>query len=373
MLITKRTTAIGGFLFFVAAQAATCETLGSSATSSELYTESGGPNPTFESYKFVRPTVNCNKYKPFPGSVIKVNRALVETGEDSWRPIYQPIRLHNLCESTIPRSDFHQYQRWYQEDGNTQIFRLFKGEENRRNDREGAARSEVFTTEGFKKGDGWQTFVARYTIISTDGGAIFQSKSNDHNWAVQIDLEKNGDIILDHRQKTNVVLAKNMVGKSFDLKVMDDGHDYKVYFNGKLIDSGFLSRPTGSTNFRWGIYHGEVRGRFMDKDMMIFISGATINPKGTNPNPSSIGNQGGMSSLVSQFVRLHSEVQGFRVETKFSNGITTDIEVFDLNGNAVLSQSDVANHQFVSVPQKGIYLARITQNHSHFFQKVMVR
>jgi len=58
------------------------------------------------------------------------------------RSIPQNIRIHTLGNTWIPRRDFEKWSRWYQEDGSTQVFRLFKGETNVRNDRKLAARVE---------------------------------------------------------------------------------------------------------------------------------------------------------------------------------------------------------------------------------------
>jgi hypothetical protein len=66
-----------------------------------------------------------------------------------------------------------------------------------------------------------------------------------------------------------VVIARSMTGKSFDLKVRDNGHDYEVYLNGKQVGTGHYSRPEGHTGFRWGMYDKTLR-----HDAMIFVTGA---------------------------------------------------------------------------------------------------
>jgi hypothetical protein len=60
-----------------------------------------------------------------------------------------------------------------------------------------------------------------------------------------------------------------MTGKSFDLKVRDNGHDYEVFLNGKKVGAGYYDRPEGHTGFRWGMYD-----KTLQHDAMIFVTGA---------------------------------------------------------------------------------------------------
>jgi hypothetical protein len=64
-----------------------------------------------------------------------------------------------------------------------------------------------------------------------------------------------------------------MTGKSFDLKVRDNGHDYEVYLNGEKVGAGYYDRPEGQTTFRWGMYLGDKPVRH---DAMIFVTGAAF-------------------------------------------------------------------------------------------------
>jgi hypothetical protein len=66
-----------------------------------------------------------------------------------------------------------------------------------------------------------------------------------------------------------------MKGKSFDLRVRDDGHNYEVYIDGKKVGDGAYSRPEGETSFRWGMYYGRSIPK---SDTLIFVTGATVNP-----------------------------------------------------------------------------------------------
>ena len=76
------------------------------------------------------------------GSLINVNNSLVEVGPNKGNAMISNLRLHTLGNSSVTRSSFSKWSRWYQEDGNTQVFRLFKDEVNVQNDRANAARIE---------------------------------------------------------------------------------------------------------------------------------------------------------------------------------------------------------------------------------------
>ncbi|MCU0784154.1 MAG: hypothetical protein MUF81_08955, partial [Verrucomicrobia bacterium] len=177
-----------------------------------------------------------------------------------------------LGNSVIPREDFKKWSRWYQEDGRTQVFRLFKGETNVRNTRANAARIEAFSNVSWKRG-AWHEWSGTYTIIKPHGAAIFQAKNNIHDWSVQINMNATGDVILNHRRAEDKVIATDMVGKPFHIRVRDNGQDYEVYLEGQKVGEGSYARPEGTTGFRWGMYvgHSEV-----DHDAMIFVSGATV-------------------------------------------------------------------------------------------------
>jgi len=210
------------------------------------------------------------------GSTIKVNHQLVELTPEAKRPIPKDIHIHSLGNSHIPRKDFKNWSRWYQEDGSTQIFRLFEGETNERNAREKAARIEAFSSVSWKRG-AWHEWSGTYTIIKPHGGAIFQAKNNINDWSVQINMNTKGDVILNHRRGQDKVIAPGMVGKPFHIRVRDNGHDYEVFLDGKNVGEGSYARPEGETNFRWGIYVG---GSDVKQDAMIFVSGATVDAKG---------------------------------------------------------------------------------------------
>jgi len=237
----------------------------------ELYSQTG-TDPSFQSLlDSGKIPVGKNSSQGVKGSAVDVNNAMVEWGTSGKRPIPENIGIHTLCNSVIPRKDFPKWSRWYQEDGNTQIFRLFKGEHNVRNLRANAARVESFSLRGWGKGE-WHEWEGTYTIVKPHGCAIFQAKNNINDWGVMINLNDNGDITLNHRrQQKDKIIARNMIGKRFSLKVRDNGNDYEVYLNGQKVGAGSYARPEGHTNFRWGMYVG---GKTLVKhDAMIFVSG----------------------------------------------------------------------------------------------------
>jgi hypothetical protein len=206
---------------------------------------------------------------------VDVNNALVEKVTYGNRPIEKEISIHTPGNSVIRRKDFPKWTRWYQEDGNTQVFRMFQGEYNVRNNRKAAARIESFSNHKWKKGDGWQEWTGTYTMVRPGGGSIFQVKNRVNDWAVMLTTNANGDIRLQPRNGKYRIVASAMKGKSFDLRVRDDGHNYEVYIDGKKVGDGAYSRPEGETSFRWGMYYGRSIPK---SDTLIFVTGATVNP-----------------------------------------------------------------------------------------------
>jgi len=240
--------------------------------SDPLFTQKGS-DPSFEELlKRKKIPEGHNSTDGVTGSKIKVENRLVESTPEAKRSFTKDIRIHTLCNSAIPRSDFDKWSRWYQEDGSTQVFRLFKGEENVRNGRENAARIEAFSDVHWQQGP-WHQWSGTYTIIKPHGAAIFQSKNNENDWSVQINMNANGDVILNHRRGEDKVIAERMTGKPFLIRVRDNGLDYEVYLNGKKVGEGSYARPKGTTGFRWGMYLG---GAEVKSDAMIFVSGATV-------------------------------------------------------------------------------------------------
>ena len=235
-----------------------------------LFTQNGKDAP-FEELQAKRALSASEGVK---GSSIRVRKNLVETTPEAKRPICGPIKLHTLLSSSIPRKEFGKWTRWYQEDGHTQVFRLFKDEVNLNGARDLAARVETFSARNWSEADGkWHEWSAVVTAIKPIG-MIFQVKDSKDAWAVSISITPEGDVKLNHRRgQDDKIIATGMIRKPFHLRVRDNGLDYEVFLNGEEVGKGTFARPDGSTAFRWGMYVGESKVNY---DAMILFSGATV-------------------------------------------------------------------------------------------------
>ncbi|MCU0749103.1 MAG: hypothetical protein MUF13_06095 [Akkermansiaceae bacterium] len=243
-----------------------------------LFTQEGGDPSFSEVLKSGKLKKGETSRTGVTGSRIDVNNQLIENSPESKHEIPKAIRIHTLGNSAISRADFGKWSRWYQEDGSTQVFRLFKGEVNTRNTRANAARTEAFSNLSWKKG-AWHEWSGTYTIVKPHGAAIFQAKNNINDWSVQINMNAKGDVTLNHRRGKDKVIASNMLGKPFRIRVRDNGEDYEVFLDGVKMGEGSYQRPKGNTSFRWGMYLGKSE---VFHDAMIFVSGATIDGKAAN-------------------------------------------------------------------------------------------
>jgi hypothetical protein len=253
-------------------------------TVEDLYTRTGPPDPTFQELidSGQLPT-GFNSTAGITGSTIDVNNAVLEQGLPANGTIPEDIRIHTLANSNIRRPFFDRWTRWYQEDGNTQVFRVFQGEENVRNDRELAARIEAFSP-GWQKGV-WNDFSARYTVLKPQSMSIFQSYQVGVEWSVHVGMQDDGTINFTHRRNydggtTRFILAEDMIGKSFDIRIRDNGHEYEVYFNGELKGQGYWERPNNDIAFRWGAYRG---AREMTQDVLVFVGGVEMEADTSTP------------------------------------------------------------------------------------------
>ncbi len=174
-----------------------------------------------------------------------------------------------MCNSVIPRDDFPKWTRWYQEEDHTQVFRLFKGEFNVRNSRPEAARVEAFSDLSWKRVD-WHEREGTHTVAKPLDCANFQAKNNKNDGGGMISLPDSGNITLNHRMRQeDRVIAGNVTGRSFDLRVRDNGREYEAVFDGKKVGEGYYDRPGGHTNFRRGMVDKTTQ-----HDAMIFVMGA---------------------------------------------------------------------------------------------------
>jgi len=240
-----------------------------------LFTQRGS-DPSFEEVlESGKLPKGSNSKNGVTGSRISVNSKLVELTPEARRSIEDGIKIHTLGNSVIPRGDFKKWSRWYQEDGKTQVFRLFKGEENVRNARAQAARVEAFSNVKWGSG-AWHEWSGTYTLIKPHGAAIFQAKNNINDWSVQLNMNENGDVLLNHRRAKDKTIATAMTGKPFHIRVRDNGLEYEVFLDGKKVGEGSYARPEGTTSFRWGMYLGKGT---VKHEAMIFVSGATVDGK----------------------------------------------------------------------------------------------
>ena len=235
--------------------------------------------------------LGTNTTRGVKGMDIDINNALIEQGPYGNNPIDSKARqmlIHTLGNSTIPAEDFHKWSRWYQEDGNTQIFRLFKGEHNVRNTRKNAARVEAFSpTDRWLPEPGvWREFGARFTVLKSAGCvgfhhcSIFQAKGNnvDH-WSVMLRVDEHASLWFHPRRGVGLennanrkLLSRNILGRPFDVRVRDNGLDYEAYIDNQLIGTGQWPR-TEEIGFRWGIYVGESE---VADDVMVLVTGVTM-------------------------------------------------------------------------------------------------
>ena len=250
-----------------------------------LYTDTGSPaNPLWSA---ILPTLNVDSPDPGPvlGSVINVNNAAVEVGLYGNRPIsLGGHRIHVACNTST--TSFADFTRWFQTDGKTQVLRVFVNDENTATTRAGvSSHTEAFNDDGWNYTTAFKTYewTARYTIARLQQGyACFQLKNTDNDWAVQLSIGTTGSLTVNNRTGADVVVtnpdgsAKNFAGGGFDVRVLDDGLNYKLWIDGVLYADSSYSRPTGTTNFRWGMYFGANNLNPPSDFNIILVSGAQV-------------------------------------------------------------------------------------------------
>lgn len=231
---------------------------------------------------------------PVLGSCIRVNHALLEKQVGKIGPIPQQIGLHTeVCGDNISRKDFPKWTRWYQEDHNVQVFRLFKGEQNIRSgsgEKASKGRIEAYAKPITLAPGTWAEWEGTYTIVKPIAGCIFQLMHEGSLWPFHIDMTAEGEVHFLRRRpvpgmEREISLAKNMVGKSISIKVRANGQDYEVYQKApledgpwKLVTKGsFTKAENNKIQFRWRIYSGSAKGGVIPNDAMLFVTRVTIN------------------------------------------------------------------------------------------------
>lgn len=249
-----------------------------------LFTDTGSPaNPPWSE---ILPTLNVESNDPGPvyGSLINVNNAAVEVGLYGNRPIsVGSQRIHVACNTST--TSFANFTRWFQTDGNTHVLRVFVDDENTATAREGtSSHTEAFMGGGWNYTDNMTyEWTARYTIARLQQGyACFQLKNTDNDWAISLGMNSDGSLTINNRTGTDKLVTnpdgsiKKFNGGGFDVRVLDDGLNYKLWVDGVLYASSSYARPTGVTTFRWGMYFGANNLNPPADYSVILVSGAQI-------------------------------------------------------------------------------------------------
>lgn len=259
-----------------------------------LYTQEGSDLPFADVLKSsgVKPGEKFSK-GPVLGSLIHVNHELLEKQIGKISPVPKDIGLHTeVCGDSISRKEFSNWTRWYQEDHNVQVFRLFKGEQNVRSGtgKDGSpGRIEAFSKSLTAAPGTWREWEGTYTVVKPVGGCIFQLMHEGSLWPFHIDMTAEGEVHFLRRRpvpgmEREISLAKNMVGKSISIRVRANGEDYEVYQKAPL-DTGdwkLVTKGTGpkakdnKIQFRWGMYCGSKKGQTVPNDALLFVTGVII-------------------------------------------------------------------------------------------------
>lgn len=256
-----------------------------------LYTQHGS-DPSFEEViksGGIKPGVRFSK-GPVYGSRIDVNNEHLEKMIGKTGPIPDKIRIHTQGAGGIQRKDFHKWTRWYQEDGSTQIFRLFKGEQNIRGgvDKDGSpGRIEAFIDGSLTGGPNkWHEWEGTYTIVKPTNACIFQLMHEGYLWPFHIDMNEKGDVFFSRRRpisgmRNTIPIGEHMTGTPFSVKVIANGYYYKVYVESphsgriwRLLTTGFYHQAQkNEISFRWGMYSGSQKGEKITNDALLFVTG----------------------------------------------------------------------------------------------------
>ena len=268
-------------------------TASDSPSAHRLYTREG-VDPSFASLLesgAIKPGERFSR-GPVLGSRIRVNKERLEKQVGKIGPIPKDIGLHTEGSGGISRKDFGQWTRWYQEDGNVQVFRLFKGEQNVRGGvgKDGSpGRVEAYSKSLVVAPGTWREWEGTYTVIEPVGACIFQLMHEGSLWPFHVDMTAEGEIHFLRRRSApgmerEISLAKDMAGKSVCIKVRANGEDYEVYQKApldagpwKLVTKGsFTKAKNNQISFRWGMYAGSKKGEAIKNDALLFVTGVAI-------------------------------------------------------------------------------------------------
>jgi len=176
------------------------------------------------------------------------------------KPIPQNIMIHTFDNSMVERKDFSRYINWYEEEGNTQIFKLHPGDCNTRNERK-YCRIEAHTQLKMRKGEKHE-FTATYKILKCEETVcVFQVfNSTVVHPQLYIKMLPNGELHYQSRGNQPGLIAKNSLNREFTLHVKDDGHNWQLFYNGEKISEGPHQEKGMESvcEFRWGLYNNNV-------------------------------------------------------------------------------------------------------------------
>ncbi len=241
--------------------------------------------------------VNGNRLNsgPVPGSRILVNSDLVERGLGASIPdIPRSLGLHTQVASALNTRAWEHWARWYREDGKTQVFRLFEGEQDiRRGVGENASpgRIEVYRDLTVSGPDDWREWEATYTIVHPGAATVFQLfHVGDLLPAFQIGMNDAGDLSVSHRRDDNgagpqhVLIERQAVGRNVTIKVRSNGSEYEAWVRDpgqadgdrRLSQGSGHAAEDGKISFRWGLDMGSGSNQPVRDDTMLFVTGIRI-------------------------------------------------------------------------------------------------
>jgi hypothetical protein len=265
-----------------------------------IFTLSGSEDPTFEE---LAKKQKISSTTPVLGSTVHVNRKFLEQGMGQ---VSNPGKIEKLNimfaipHGVKPKRAAQDFTRWYQVDGNTQIFRMF--DHDKQENLKSEPRVEVFT----------HPYSTENRIVCWEGSYCVPDVPDKYNWqgkgwgggiAFQIGSVGNveghsypyfsmgarEDYRVHHRfafqkpwsgEKTHVLMADGK-GKNFPMRFRYDGHYYEISTKTpdgkyKVLDGGTLPTATGRVAFRWGCYVGHASPNGVTGNKLIFVTGAHV-------------------------------------------------------------------------------------------------
>ena len=291
-----------------------------------IYTLSGTPDPTWEELLKTHQVTGANgkpalsKTMPIEGTTVHVNHQYLESG---MKQVYNPedkknfksLRIKTAVGDISAKEAAEKYTRWYQVDGNTQVFRLFAGDQVA--SLQMACRVEAFT-HGYSLKDRVIVWEGTYCVPTPGTGAIaFQiGHTNVEGKGYPfISMRAGREYAFSHRygfqkpwrgERKHTVLT-NATGKNFPMRFRYDGHYYEFSTktpDGKyeVLDGGSLPDPKGDVSFRWGAYvggHHDPGGGVGGKEKLILVTGAHVYYEPGSITPPSWASKGSSSGTQS--------------------------------------------------------------------------